>query len=65
MSSFVGLGVAIKKAGLIDSMCIIEKFAHRRKNKPGRLLRLYVCRSCRVKPLDESFAALNHLVGLH
>ena len=65
MSSFVGLGVAIRKAGLMNSMRVTEKFMHRRKNEPGRLPKLHVCRSYRVKPLDESPAGLNYPVRLH
>ena len=65
MSSFVGLGVDIRKAGLMDSMCVTEKFAHCKKNEPGRLSKLHVYRNCMVKPLDGSPVGLNHPVRLY
>ena len=60
MSSFVRLVVAIRKAGLMDSMHVTEKFTHCRKNKPDRLSKLYVYCNCRVEPLDGSPTGLNH-----
>ena len=53
------------RPGGLDACLRKEKFAYRRKNEPGRLLRLNSYRSCRVKPLDGSPAGLNHPVGLH
>ena len=64
--------MAIRKAGLMDSMRVSERFAYRRKNRPckfnaprrkdepGRLPRLNAYRSYRAKPLNRSPAGLNY-----
>ena len=71
-SSFLWPGVAIREAGMMDSMHVTERFAYCRKNRlckfntlckndrPNRLSRLNAYRRYRAKPLNGSPAGLNH-----
>ena len=68
--------MAMRKAGLMDSMLVTERFAYWRKNnlykfnvywrkdETGRLPRLNAYCSYRAKPLNGSFAGLDHSAEL-